>query len=98
MVAFLFATGNLNPHWSYMIMYDFGSNSGLHEIYGEYTPIDAASLRFGQYKIPFTLENPMSPTRWEGIYGSLSVNALAGISTDVIGAKAGRDMGLWGRI
>ncbi len=90
----LFASGNLKPKLSYLIMYDFGPRSGLHECYGEYTPIDAISIRFGQYKVPFTLENPMSPTRWEGIYGSLSVNALAGISTDVIGAKAGRDMGL----
>ncbi len=89
----LFATGNLNPKFSYMIMYDFGPRSGLHEFYGEYTPITAVSARFGQFKVPFTIENPISPTRWEGIYGSLSVNALAGISTDVIGAKAGRDMG-----
>ncbi|MDR3060777.1 MAG: OprO/OprP family phosphate-selective porin [Dysgonamonadaceae bacterium] len=90
----LFAIGNINPELSYMIMYDFGPKAGLHEYYGEYTPLMALSIRFGQYKIPFTLENPMSPTRWEGIYGSLSVNALAGISTDIIGAKAGRDMGL----
>ncbi len=89
----LFATGNLNSKISYMVMYDFGPKAGLHEFYGEYTPITAVSGRFGQFKIPFTIENPMSPTRWEGIYGSLSVNALAGISTDVIGAKAGRDMG-----
>lgn len=89
-----FATGNLNKYLSYMIMYDFGPKAALHELYGEFTPIDALSVRFGQYKIPFTIENPMSPTRWEGIYGSLSVNGLAGISTDVIGAKAGRDMGL----
>ena len=90
----LFATGNLNPKISYMVMYDFGPNAKMHELYGEYTPTDAISARFGQFKIPFTIENPMSPTRWEGIYGSLSVNALAGVSTDVIGAKAGRDMGL----
>ncbi len=89
----LFATGNLNPKLSYMVMYDFGPKAGLHEYYGEYTPIAAINGRFGQFKTPFTIENPMSPTRWEGIYGSLSVNALAGISTDVIGAKAGRDMG-----
>jgi phosphate-selective porin len=90
----LFAMGNLNPQVSYMIMYDFGPKAGLHEFYGEYTPVTPFSIRFGQFKIPFTIENPMSPTRWESIYGSLSVNALAGISTDVIGAKAGRDMGL----
>lgn len=92
--AILFATGNLNPQISYMIMYDFGPRAGLHELYGEYTPFNAVSVRFGQFKVPFTIENPRSPTRWEGIFGSLSVNALAGISTDVIGAKSGRDMGL----
>ena len=90
----LFAVGNLNPQISYMVMYDFGPNAKMHEYYGEYTPTNAISARFGQFKIPFTIENPMSPTRWEGIYGSLSVNALAGVATDVIGPKAGRDMGL----
>ncbi|MDR1719942.1 MAG: OprO/OprP family phosphate-selective porin [Dysgonamonadaceae bacterium] len=90
----LFAEGDLRSDMHYLIMYDFGPSAALHEFYLEYTPVKALSIRFGQYKIPFTLENPMSPTRWESIFGSLGVNALAGISTDVIGAKAGRDMGI----
>ncbi len=90
----LFATGNLSPKLGYMVMYNFGPKSGLLEYYGEYTPNVMASMRFGQFKVPFTLENPMSPTRWETIFTSLSIDALVGGPTDVIGPKSGRDIGL----
>jgi hypothetical protein len=106
--AILFAVGKLGAEnqFGYMLMYDFGPNPGLHELYGEWYYNDAINLRFGQYKIPFTIENPMSPTRVETIYFSRSVSAMAGSTGDFnqfgvagpkgssISPKAGRDAGL----
>jgi hypothetical protein len=106
--AILFATGRLGSEkqFGYMLMYDFGPNSGLHELYGEWLPTNAINVRFGQYKIPFTIENPMSPTKVETIYFSRSASAMAGSSGDfnqygaagpggqTVSVKAGRDAGL----
>ncbi|GHT29550.1 porin [Bacteroidia bacterium] len=106
--AILFAVGKLGAdnQFGYMLMYDFGPNSSLQELYGEWLPMDALNVRFGQYKIPFTIENPMSPCRVETIYFSRSVSAMAGSAGDFnqfgaagpdaqsISVKAGRDAGL----
>lgn len=103
--AILFATGRLGERrqFGYMLMYDFGPNACLHELYGEWLPVDALNVRFGQYKVPFTLENPMSPTRIETIYFSRSASAMSGSAGDfnqynpngTLGSvKAGRDAGL----
>ncbi|MDR1886326.1 MAG: hypothetical protein LBQ70_00285, partial [Prevotellaceae bacterium] len=47
--AILFATGKLGleKQFGYMLMYDFGPNPGLHELYGEWLPADAFNIRFG---------------------------------------------------
>jgi phosphate-selective porin len=99
------ATGRLGlqKQFGYMLMYDFGPNACLHELYGEWLPKDAFNVRFGQFKIPFTIENPMSSARIETIYSSRSVGAMSGSTNDFnqlepngvrAGAKAGRDAGL----
>jgi hypothetical protein len=103
--AILFATGKLGykNQFGYMLMYDFSPNAKLHELYGEWSPVKAFHVRLGQYKIPFTLENPMSPTRIETINFSRSALAMCGSAGDVnqfdrtgnsIGPKVGRDAGL----
>jgi hypothetical protein len=100
----LFGIGRFGAEkqFGYMVMYDFGPNSCLHELYGEWLPSDAFNLRFGQYKIPFTIENPMSPTVLETVYYSRSVSAMAGSVGDfnqfrpggAVYVKGGRDAGL----
>ena len=103
--AILFAMGRLGPQkqFGYMLMYDFGPNACLHELYGEWLPKDAFNLRFGQFKIPFTIENPISPTKIETIYFSRGGRAMSGSLGDFNrfepdgtkgGPKVGRDMGL----
>jgi hypothetical protein len=103
--AILFATGKIGSQkqFGYMLMYDFGPNACLHELYGEWLPKDAFNVRFGQFKIPFTIENPMSPTKLETIYFSRGARAMSGSTGDFnqfepngvkSGAKAGRDAGL----
>ena len=101
----LFAVGKLGVEnqFGYMVMYDFGPNPMLHELYGEWMPMDALNLRIGQYKTPFTIENPMSPTRIETIYFTRSALAMSGSAGDFNqfnpdgtygGVKAGRDPGI----
>ncbi|MDR1562148.1 MAG: OprO/OprP family phosphate-selective porin [Dysgonamonadaceae bacterium] len=97
----LFATGKIGVQnkFGYMIMLDAGPNISMQELYGEYIPSDAINVRFGQYKIPFTIENPMSASRFETVYPSRSVSAMAGSSGDFNqfdgrGVKAGRDVGI----
>ena len=103
--AILFATGRFGAEkqYGYMLMYDFGSNACLHELYGEWLPKEAFHVRLGQYKIPFTIDNPMSPTRIETIYFSRSASAMSGNAGDfnqlnpngqMGSVKSGRDAGL----
>lgn len=102
--AILFATGKLGlkNQWGYMLMYNFGPSSKLIELYGEWLPSKAMNIRFGQYSIPFTIENPISLTRIETIHSSRSVSAMSGSSGDFnqyepdgkIVPKSGRDAGL----
>lgn len=97
--AILFAMGQIGSkkQFGYMLMYDFGPNACLHELYGEWLPKDALNVRFGQFKIPFTIENPISPTQIETIYFSRSMRAMSGSAGDFNGKdgpKVGRDAGL----
>jgi hypothetical protein len=106
--AILTATGRLGAEnrFKYLLMYDFGPNSCLHELYGEWLYNDAVNVRFGQYKIPFTIETPLSSARIETIYFSRSTASMAGGSGDfnqygITGlqgqagsSKVGRDAGL----
>jgi len=102
--AFLFATGKLgaNNQFGYMLMYDFGPNSKLYELYGEWSPSKAVNVRFGQFKVPFTIENPISLSRIETIHPSRSVSAMSGGGGDFNQwnpdgssvSKSGRDAGL----
>jgi len=102
--AFLFVNGKLGVknQFGYMLMYDFGPNSKLFELYGDWLPSKAINVRFGQYKTRFTLENPISLSRIETVYSSRAVTALSGGSGDfnqwnpdgTSVSKTGRDIGL----
>jgi hypothetical protein len=89
--------------FGYLLMYDFGYNAKLQELYGEWLPSDAVNLRLGQYSIPFTIENQISPSGIETVYTSRAVDAMAGSSGDFNqydpngikgNGKSGRDVGL----
>lgn len=83
--AFLVASGKLYKNFGYMLMFDF-VKAQIHEYYGEWTPLTEMGVRFGQFKVPLSIENPMSPARWETVFSTRSITTLAG-------PKAGRDMG-----
>ena len=102
--AFLIANGKLGDHnqFGYMLMFDFGPNAKLYELYGEWLPAKTVNVRFGQFKIPFTIENPISLSRIETVNPSRPVSAMSGGRGDFnqfepdgrIVSKTGRDAGL----
>jgi hypothetical protein len=102
--AFITANGKLGTknQFGYQLMYDFGPNAKLYELYGEWLPSKAINVRFGQNKTSFTIENPISLSRIETIFPSRLVSAMSGSTGDFnqwdmdgkAVSKTGRDVGL----
>jgi hypothetical protein len=92
----LWAKARITDRWSFLFMHDF--SSVVQEFYTDYrlTNGPEMTVRFGQFKHAFTMENPMSPTQLElvDVY-SQAVLYLAGEGPDPLnGVNYGRDMGL----
>jgi hypothetical protein len=93
-VVFLWVEGKITDHLRYFIMPEFVSPS-LYEYYAEWMPSSAFKLRGGQFKVPFTLENPISLVNLESVQNTRTVSALAGMGTDVgVNNGGGRDIGI----
>ena len=92
----LWAKAKITDRWSFLFMHDF--SSVVQEFYTDYrfTNNKALTVRFGQFKNGFSLENPLSPTKQEliNVY-SQGVTYLAGCGSDpLFGVNYGRDLGL----
>lgn len=92
----LWAKANITDRWYFLFMHDF--SSVVQEYYTDYriTKDKSLSVRLGQFKHSFSLENPMSPTQLEliDVY-SMAVLYLAGEGPDpLFGVNYGRDLGL----
>lgn len=92
----LWAKARITDRWSFLFMHDF--NSVPQEFYTDYRVTNDKSLtvRFGQFKHSFSMENPLSPTQLEliDVY-SQAVLYLAGEGPDPLnGVNYGRDQGL----
>lgn len=92
----LWAKARITDRWSFLFMHDF--SSVVQEFYTDYrlTRNNALTVRFGQFKHSYTMENPMSPTQLEliDVY-SQAVLYLAGEGPDPLnGVNYGRDQGL----
>ncbi len=92
----LWAKARITDRWSFLFMHDF--NSVVQEFYTDYriTNDKSLSVRFGQFKHSYTMENPLSPTQLEliDVY-SQAVLYLAGEGPDPLnGVNYGRDQGL----
>lgn len=97
-VAFLSLNGQLTNNLSYCIFAELVDPS-LYEYYITWTPFKHLSFRAGQFKVPFTLENPISLTQLETIYNTRSISSLAGMGDDVQTLlkkrnSTGRDLGM----
>ena len=92
----LWAKARITDRWSFLFMHDF--SSVVQEFYTDYrvTNDKALSVRLGQFKHSYSMENPLSPTQLEliDVY-SQAVLYLAGEGPDPLnGVNYGRDMGL----
>ena len=92
----LWAKARITDRWSFLFMHDF--SSVVQEFYTDYrlSKGNELTVRLGQFKHSYTMENPMSPTQLElvDVY-SQAVLYLAGEGPDPLnGVNYGRDMGL----
>ena len=92
----LWAKARITDRWSFLFMHDF--SSVVQEFYTDYRISNdkALTVRLGQFKHSYTMENPLSPTQLEliDVY-SQAVLYLAGEGPDPLnGVNYGRDMGL----
>ena len=86
--------GKLTKSLSYKIQGDFINSPMLVDAYVKYKPCNEFAIQFGQFKLPFTLENPINPLNLEIFDYGESVQNLVGYS-DVCGVGGlGRDIGL----
>lgn len=95
--AILFANGKITDKWSAFFMYSFGNTGKILEAYTEYHFLPQLNVRLGQFKTPYSIENPLSPCIVELINcNAQAVAYLAGIngSDPLFGVTTGRDMGL----
>lgn len=94
--AILMVNGQITDHWLCYFMYSFANTAKILEAYTEYQFMPELSVRFGQFKTRFSLENPLSPTVLELIdCESQAVAYYTGYSGNPLyGSTSGRDMGL----
>ena len=84
-------SGEITPKINYRIQFDFTRDRYLLDAFVELNYIPKARLSFGQFKIPFTLENLTSSTGLDNINRSNTVQTLCP-GLDI--RSGGRDIGL----
>ena len=91
----LWARARITDRWSFLFMHDF--NSVVQEFYTDYrvTRGNQLTVRLGQFKNSFSMENPMTPVQLELIdVCSQAVTCYAGCYDPLYGLHYGRDLGL----
>lgn len=90
------AEGKVTDKWTVFFMYNFNSGGNLLELYTDYHIVPGLTARLGQFKMPYTLESPLSPTVVELINCySQATNYLAAIGSQdpLHSGSGGRDQG-----
>jgi len=92
----LWAKADITDRWSFLFMHDF--SSVVQEFYTDYRFSKGKELtvRVGQFKNSYSIENPLSPTKLELVnVCSQGVSYLAGCGSDpLFGIQYGRDLGM----
>ena len=91
----LWAKARITDRWFFLFMHDF--NSVVQEFYTDYriTKGNELTVRLGQFKNSFSMENPLSPVQLELIdVCSQAVTCYAGCYDPLYGLHYGRDLGL----
>ena len=88
--------GNINPYLEFRLQGDFAGSPKLVDGFVKVKLAKYFNIQAGQFKIPFTFENPQSPLTLEGIEYAQVISKLSGYS-DISGVSTysgGRDVGL----
>jgi hypothetical protein len=86
--------GDATKWFDYRLQVDFASAPKVLDAYVRAKIKPYFNVQIGQFKIPFSLENPYSPLTLESIDNAQVITALSGYD-DVSGIKAnGRDIGI----
>lgn len=79
---------------SYRVQIDFANSPKIVDAFVRLTPCRQFNVQAGQFKIPFSIENQLSPLALNAVEFSMVVQRLVGFS-DVCGVSAtGRDLGV----
>ena len=95
--AILMTRGKITEKWSCYFMFSLANSPKILEAYTEYHFLPELSVRVGEFKTMYTIENPMSPSVLELInVNSQATNYLAGYngSDPLYGSQTGRDLGI----
>ena len=89
------ADAKLNDKFSAEFMYDFRKTS-MHELWVNYRPCEAVNIKVGQFKTPFSIENPIAPVILETINltSLVTTDMVMGSNPLMMPAGAGRDIGI----
>ncbi|MDR0371524.1 MAG: OprO/OprP family phosphate-selective porin [Prevotellaceae bacterium] len=92
--AFVSLNGQLNEQFDYFGLFSF-IGEPVFELWLQWKPLDAFSIRIGQQKTPLTFESMISPTVLESINNSRVLSNLCGMAGDVgVNNAGGRDVGV----
>jgi hypothetical protein len=88
--------GGISSKVDYRIQLEFVEKTApkILDAFVTWKPSSYINLRVGQFKYPFTLENPYSPTTLETIENSTVITKLSGYSDESNIGSNGREIGL----
>lgn len=90
--AYFEVKGKATATIGYRLMVDFAGSPRILDAFADWKPLKNISIQAGQFKIPFSLENPYSPLTLEAIDNAAVITSLV---TDISGNKNnGRDIGV----
>lgn len=96
--VFVIPTVKITPKLSVTSMLDVASKDHskvIHEYWAQYKFCDEATIKVGQYKTYYTMENLISPTSMGNIFFHDCMNYMAGVVGDpTYGNFVGRDFGV----
>lgn len=70
--------GDISRQFDYKVQFEFAKPK-LIDAYIRWKPTTAFNIQFGQFHVPFSLEGPLNPTKWETIESALVVDEITGL-------------------
>ncbi len=70
--------GDISRQFDYRIQAEFAKPK-LIDAYLRWKPTEAFNIQFGQFHVPFSLEGPLNPTKWETIETAKVVDEITGL-------------------